>query len=147
MYKRVQFIALVPNYYSGAKHYTLYLFEKEEKVVLPVKVRNQEAIFYLTGKTPASEVLAHIYDTVGTLFSCCRAKLVSITLYNYQDGIFYTYLNVVLGQKHLEINARFSDAFVLAKKLKAPIYINHGVLEKRGIKVTKKVIRDALREG
>jgi bifunctional DNase/RNase len=115
-------------------------------VVLPIEIKNQEAVFYLTGKTPSSRTLSHIYDTAGTLFSCCGVKLVSITLYNYQDGVYYTYLNLVYKQEHLEINARFSDAFVLAKKLSAPIYIEGNVLEKRGIKVTKEVLRDALKE-
>jgi len=146
MYKRVHFIALVPNYYAGANNYTLYLMDKCEKVVVPVSMSNQEALMFLTGKTRQHPATPHFYDTLKRLLGCFGASLVSVTIYNFQDGVYYAYLNFVHEEKHLEVNARFSDAFVLSRLCKTPIYISHEVLLDRGIKVTKQIIKDALGE-
>jgi len=147
MYKRVHFIALVPNYYSGSKNYTLYLFDKDAKVVVPVEISNQETLFFLTGKTHQHHSSPHIYNTIKRLLHCFETRLVSVTIYNFQDGTFYTYLNLAHNQKHLEINISFPDAFVLARLFKSPLYIKNDILEEKGIKVTKQILRDALREG
>lgn len=147
MYKRVNYIALVPNYYKGSNHYTLYLMDRSEKVVMPVKVVDQEAVMFLTGKIGQHPASPHFYDTFKRLAGCFGAKLVSVTVYSYKDGVFYTYLNFVHKEKHLEVNAKFSDAFVLSRLCNTPLYINHEVLVERGIKVTKRLIKDALGGG
>ncbi len=147
MYKRVHFIALVPSHQPGLKKHTIYLFDKNEKIVMPVEISNQEAIFYLTGKTHLRHPIPHLYNTIKRLFSCFKIRLVSVTVYNFQEGILYTYLNLVFNQKHLEINVSFHDAFVLAMIYKSPLYIKNDILVEKGIKVTKETLRDALREG
>ena len=146
MYKRVHFIALVPNYYSGSKNYTLYLFDKSEEVVVPMGITDQEALFYLTGQTGRCLSAPSVYDTLKRLVNSLKTRLVSITIYNYQDGIYYTYLNLLHGENHLEINIKFSDAFVLSRLFQAPLYMNYDVLLEKGIKVSKQIIKDALRK-
>jgi len=147
MYKRVHFIALVPNHHPDSENHTLYLFDKNEKVVMPVEIKNREAVFYLTGKTHLRHPVPHLYNTIKRLLSCFNVRLVSVTVYNFQDGILYTYLNLIFDQKHLEINISFHDAFVLAMMYKSPLYIKNNILEEKGIKVSKQKLRDALREG
>ena len=113
---------------------------------MPVEIANREAIFYLTGKTHLRHPVPHLYNTIKRLLSCFKVRLVSVTVYNLQDGILYTYLNLVFNQKHLEINISFHDAFVLAMMYKSPLYVKNEVLEEKGIKVSKQTLRDALRE-
>lgn len=146
MYKRIYFIALVPNTKFGVKKHTIYLFNREEKVVMPVEVRNMDALMFLTGKTHIDSHVPSIFKAVQTLIEGFSAKLISITVYRYQNGTFYTYLNLICGEKHLELAMEFTDAFAISRLFDAPLYIDHKVLVKKGIKVSKEIIRDALME-
>ncbi|MFC1755808.1 bifunctional nuclease domain-containing protein [Patescibacteria group bacterium] len=146
MYKRIYFIALVPNTKFGVKKHTIYLFNRDEKIVIPVEVKNTEALMFLTGKTHIDDNAPSVFKAVQTLIEGFSAKLISITVYKHQNGTFYTYLNLICGEKHLELAMEFADAFAISRLFDAPLYINHRVLVKKGIKVSKEIIRDALME-
>lgn len=146
MFKRIYFIALVPNPKFENKKYTLYLFNKDEKIVVPVEIRNTEALMFLTGRTHVDLAAPSLFNAIKALIEGFSAKLISVTVYKHQNGLFYTYLNLICGEKHLELAMEFTDAFVVSRLFDAPLYIDHGVLVEKGIKVSKEVIRDALRD-
>ena len=146
MYKRIYYIALISNLKSGAKIHTLYLFNKDEQIVIPVEVKNREALMFLTGKLHVDSNAPDLYNTLKRLIEGLSAKLISITVYKHKSGVFYTYLNLICGEKHLELGMEFTDAFAISRLFDAPLYIDHKVLVKKGIKVSKEIIRDALME-
>ena len=146
MYKRIYFIALVPNIKFGVKRHTIYLFNRDEKIVVPVEVRNMEALMFLTGRMHVDDNAPSLFNAVKTLIEGFSVKLISITVYKHKNGAFYTYLNLICGEKHLELGMEFADAFAISRLFDAPLYIDHKVLVKKGIKVSKEIIRDALRE-
>jgi bifunctional DNase/RNase len=146
MYKRIYFIALVPNLRFGIRRHTIYLFNKEEKIVLPVEIKNLEALMFLTGRTHLDESVPHLYIFIKNLLKYFEAKLVSITVFNCSNGLFCSHLNLLVDEKHLELPLGFTDAFVLSKLFDTPIYAHHKLLDERGIKVSREILKDALRE-
>ena len=146
MYKRIYFIALVPNEKFGVKKHTLYLYNRDEKIVVPVEVQNDESMMFLTGKTHIDPSAPSIFSAIKTLIEGFSAKLISVTIYKHKKDVFYAYLNLICGEKHLELAMEFADAFIMSRLFDTPLYIDHGVLVKKGIKVSKQIIRDALRE-
>ncbi|MCD4697020.1 MAG: DUF151 domain-containing protein [Bacteroidales bacterium] len=146
MYKRIYYIALVPNVKFGVKRHTIYLFNRDETIVVPVEVKNREALMFLTGKLHVDSNAPDLYNTLKRLIEGLSAKLISITVYKHKSGIFYTYLNLICGERHLELGMEFADAFAISRLFDTPLYIDHKVLVKKGIKVSKEIIRDALRE-
>ena len=141
MYKRLHFIALIPKETS---RYTVYLFEQEEKIVLPVEIASESASKLLKPHTKASQ--PSIYNTMRRVIVGLKATLSSATIYQHNAGTFYTYLNLAQGKRNLELNCRFSDALNLVKRFEVPLYIDQEVLFSQGIRVSKKILRDALRD-
>lgn len=138
MYKRIYFIALV--------RHTLYLFNKEEKIVLPIEVKNMEALMFLTGRAHANNNFPHFYVFVKNLLKFFGAKLISVTVFSCDGGLYCANLNLVLGDRHLKLPLGFIDAFVLSRLFDAPLYIEADVLAGCGIRVSKEILRDALKE-
>ena len=146
MYKQIFIIAIIPSDIAGRKKYTLYLFEKKHKYIIPIEVEQTAAGLLLGKRDLNSPNHPSIYNTVKRLVSGLGGKVVSITVYKFENEKFYSYLNVVFQNKHLEFNIHIADAVNIAKRFEAPIFIKTELLEKCGIKVTKKILRDALRE-
>jgi len=146
VYKRIYFIALVPSLKFGVKHHTLYLFNKEEQVVLPIEIKNMEAIMFLTGKVGVVGNTPHLYMFIKALLDFFGAKLVSVTILDCEYNLFCAELNLVVNEKHVKMSIDFTDAFVISRLFDAPLYADHKVLDEHGIKVSKEILRDALRD-
>ncbi len=142
MYKKLHIIALVPN----SDKYTVYLFEKEEKYVIPVDFSASQAK-QLLRPSAQEQNQPSIYNTARRLICGLGGNLISVLIYKYDAGVFYTYLNVATQNKKLDFNANIADALNIAKRFSAPIYIKNEVLDGCGFKVTRQILRDALAEG
>ena len=138
MYKRIYFIALVQR--------TLYLFNKEGKIVLPVEIKNMEALMFLTGKVGVKGNSPHFYMFVKALLEYFGAKVVSVNLLRCENSLFCAELNLIVYKKHVKMTMNFVDAFVISRLFDAPLYADHKVLDDRGIRVSKEILRDALQE-
>ncbi len=101
---------------------------------------------FLTGKTHVDRAAPSVFGAIKALIEGFSAKLISVTVYKHQNELFYTYLNLICGEKHLELAMEFTDAFAVSRLFDAPLYMDHRVLVEQGIKVSKEIIRDALRE-
>ena len=144
MLKELFVIAIVPS----NKKYTLYLYEKKEKYVIPVEFDKRAAALFLAQPGPNQKNRSYptVYNTVKRLICGLGANLISVTIYKYENDIFYAYLNVIFQNKHLEFNANICDALNIAKRFNSIIYIKEELLDKCGIKVSKKILRDALKD-
>ena len=145
MFKRIHFIALVSGKQDEFPRYTAYFFEKEEKVVLPVTLSKAEVRHLLATGQKYLTRRQNIYEAVARIVLGLGAKVISISVYRFQDGEFYTYLNIIKEDEKLEISIKFSDGVKIAKNSDVPIYIRRDVLLEQGIKVNKEILRDALR--
>ncbi len=145
MYKRIYLIALVPNSQSNSNAYTVYLFEKEEKIVLPVNLAKHEIRYLFKKRGHKFPLQQNIYDTTVRILLGLEAKVISVSIYKYQNQKFYAYLNIIHSKNYLEISIKFSDSLKIANRFEIPIFIRRDILLNEGIKVTKKLLKDALR--
>lgn len=60
-------------------------------------------------------------------------KLIEVSIYRLEEGVFYSKLLCNNGGKNIEIDARTSDAIALALRFKCPIYTSEEILQKSGI--------------
>ncbi len=139
MLKTIEMIALI----KSEKAYIAYLFEKSTKHIIPVKISGFTANALIA---PINQYKPNIYNTLKRMVCGLGANFLGITIYRYDSDIFYAYANVEFQNKHLEFNISVDDALNVAKEFEKPIYIKDELLNTCGIKVSKKILRDALRE-
>lgn len=144
MYKRLFVIAIVPITDEHTRKYTLYLFEKTKKYVVPIEITHTKAKTLLSSE---EKNIPDIYNTTKRLICGMGGSFVSATIYKYTNEIFYTYLNLAFQNKHIEFNADVTDAINLARRFQAPVYIKTKLLDYCGIKVSKKKLKEALERG
>jgi len=57
-------------------------------------------------------------------------NLESITIYHYEEGVFYAHLSLQNNGKILELDSRTSDAIAIALLMNAPIFIRKDIFDK-----------------
>jgi uncharacterized protein len=73
------------------------------------------------------------HDLLKNVINDLGAKIVSIVISDLIDDIFYARIVLDVAGRHVEVDARPSDAIALAVRAKAPIYVEEGVLERAGV--------------
>lgn len=124
---------------------TAYLYERTEKILLPIEVSNKDY-------TQTHSFEPCIYNTFKRTVLGLESDICAIKIYNYIDGIFYAYLSVstpfyddLNSVENVEISVNISDAIKLAQMFSAQIFVKNRVLINCGIKLTKKLIVEALK--
>ena len=143
--KELIFIALVPDMTvdnTDSIIYTFYFYEKEDQIVVPIETSQDYANKFLG--IHKQNTNPNIYNTFFRLIKSLKLKIKDILIYKSSGGVLYTYLNINYEETLLEINCNFWDALLLSKLFGTKIFMNVEVLKTEGIKVTKKMIRDAL---
>lgn len=110
---------------------TFYFIHKNSKILLPVEININ------TLDTPVYETLKKTFSMLGITFDC-------INIYLFKESNFYSHLKINAGDRVHEININTLDALNLARYLSIPVYIEEGVLEECGIKMTKEMIEKVL---
>jgi bifunctional DNase/RNase len=70
------------------------------------------------------------HDLIENIFMALNVKLLKITITQLKNSTFYAKLVLQQNGKELEVDARPSDALVLATHSKIPIYVSEEVLDK-----------------
>lgn len=132
MYKPLKFITEIT--YKGFS--TFYMFCKETKTLLPVEI---------SGNLVNNVAVPSIYNSIKRILIVAGYSISGIKIYYEYENTFYTYLTIKKGKISLDINLSFNDAVEISKETSAPIYVNEKILERTGIKVTKKLLTEALK--
>ncbi len=74
------------------------------------------------------QLFASVIEAVG-------AKLTHVLIYKVENGIFFAYLFLKTKEEVLRIDARTSDAIILALRLSAPIFIDEEILDAECLRV------------
>lgn len=125
-------------------NHTVYLFCKEQDLLLPIKMAAPAAETIILAKDSSNEPRPHIHDTAKRLISALDGKIDRIIFSGYENEIFYTYIRVKNEKGSFDIDAKPSDAISIALRSKAPIYVEAHVVEKAGIKITEELLRRVL---
>ncbi len=114
------------------------LADKEGKKALPIWIGLLEAnaidkeLKNITSPRPMTHDLLHsILDQV-------QVKVREVKIVDLKDNTYYARLFLTLNKKLIEVDARPSDAIILALKSKTPIFVLATILDAQGIALAKK---------
>ena len=68
------------------------------------------------------------HDLMRSIIEQCNLKIDKILISELKDQTYYAQMNIEVGDKIVNIDARSSDAIALALRLKVPIYVSEMVV-------------------
>lgn len=114
--------ALVLGEKSGNKRFSLVVGKSEAQAIA----------LALDGLSP-TRPLTH--DLMQQSFQVFNIDVIEIIITNLVEGVFYAVIVCKKGEMIVEIDARTSDAIVMALRFNCPIYVNKKVLDAVGAAV------------
>jgi hypothetical protein len=114
------------------------LADKEAKKGLPIWIGLLEAnaIDKELKQVPSPRPMTH--DLLHTILAQTNVKVKEIRIVNLKDNTYYAALLLTLKKEVIEVDARPSDAIILALKSKVPILVSARVLEQQGLPLSQK---------
>ena len=109
------------------------LKEKTSPRYLPIWIGHFEAdaIAIPMQNVPVQRPLTH--DLLKGVIEQLGGKLTQVVINELADETFFAKLIVDAGGRHVEVDARPSDAIALAIRAKVPIYVEESVFEQAGL--------------
>jgi len=104
----------------------------DNQTSFPIIIAENEAICLLKEleKMKTQRPLTH--DLLYATLQAFDVQIKEVYIQNIVEGIFYTQIRYEKDNEYVEVDARPSDAIILAIKSKAPIYVEESILEKLG---------------
>lgn len=99
-------------------------------VCIQVSDDNAYALASALQGIPQPRPLTH--DLLLNIISGLDAQVERVVVSDVADDVFYARINLAVGGKHIEFDARPSDAFALAVRAKSPIFVEQWILEQSG---------------
>ena len=114
------------------------LADKEEKKALPIWIGLLEAnaidkeLKNMTSPRPMTHDLLH------SILTQVQVKVKEVKIIDLKDNTYYATLFLTSNNRVIEVDARPSDAIILALKSKIPILVATKILDEQGIALTQK---------
>jgi bifunctional DNase/RNase len=114
------------------------LVDKEGKKALPIWIGLLEAnaidkeLKNITSPRPMT------HDLLYSILAQAHLKVKEIKIVNLKDNTYYATLFLKINKEVVEVDARPSDAIVIALKSKSPIFVLATILNEQGIALTQK---------
>lgn len=109
------------------------LKEKDSDRYLPIWIGPAEADAIAIELQSVSVARPLTHDLLRNVIQQLGATVVSIVVNDLANDTFYARIILDAGGRHIEVDARPSDAIALAVRVKVPIYAEDTVLDKAGI--------------
>ena len=116
---------------SGA--YALVLAEENGDRRIPIiigPIEAQSIAIQIEGLKPPRPLTHDLFRQMALAFDI---EILEIIIYKLEEGIFYSELICVKGDKQIVIDSRTSDAVALSLRFNCPIYTTEEILERAGI--------------
>ncbi len=115
----------------------VFLKQKDSNRYMPIWIGPNEAdaIVYKLNNIEAPRPLTH--DLLDSAISALGGKVERIVVNRLHQETFYATIEMRLGEKLIELDARPSDAIALSVRTCAPIYASDDVMEKAGVLMDK----------
>lgn len=114
------------------------LMDKEGKKVLPIWIGVLEAGAIDRELKNIHTPRPMTHDLLYSILTQIKAKIKDIKIVDLKNHTYFAILSLILNKGVIEIDARPSDAIILALKSKSPILVATKILELQGISITKK---------
>ena len=114
------------------------LVDKEGKKALPIWIGLLEAnaIDKELRNIPSTRPLTH--DLLHSILTQAQVEVKEIRIVDLKDNTYYATLFLKMEKGVIEVDARPSDAIILALKSKTPIYVSTKIFDEQGIALTQK---------
>ena len=108
----------------------IILKDDEDKHTIPIWIGIVEAsaIAVQLEKVPVSRPLTH--DLLKNVINLLGATVDRVDVTDLKNNTFYAIIHITVGEKHIEVDSRPSDAIALALRTESPIFIHKRVIEK-----------------
>jgi len=136
--KQLCLIGSFPNESPVVNGYTLYLFCREEKVLLPINIGD------ITTQNMLNSQLG-IYKLLTNFVHFFHARFEKILISHKDDDSYYAYVRLAKAKTVYDFLLPVEDAICLAVKLNIEMYIATELLYQDGIKITKELLASYLR--
>ena len=116
------------------------LADKEGKKALPIWIGLLEANAVDRELKNITSMRPMTHDLLHSILTQVQAKVKEIRIVDLKDSTYYAILFLKLNKGVIEIDARPSDAIIIALKSKLPILVSAKILDEQGISLTKKSV-------
>jgi hypothetical protein len=114
------------------------LADKEGKKALPIWIGLLEAnaIERELKSVTTSRPMTH--DLLHSILEQIHVKVKEVKIVDLKDHTYYAKLSLIVNKELIELDARPSDAIIMALKSKAPVYVAAKIVDDQGVLLTKK---------
>ncbi|MGZ3560129.1 MAG: bifunctional nuclease domain-containing protein [Thermodesulfobacteriota bacterium] len=116
----------------------VFLVDKEGKKALPIWIGLLEANAIDKELRNNASPRPMTHDLLYSILAQAHLKVKEIRIVDLKDNTYYATLFLRLNKGVVEVDARPSDAIVIALKSKTPIYVSTKILDEQGIALTQK---------
>jgi bifunctional DNase/RNase len=109
------------------------LKEKEAERYLPIWIGAAEADAIAVRLQEVNVARPLTHDLLRAVIDSMGGQVQSVVVHDLSNDTFYAHIILDVNGKHLEIDARPSDAIALAVRVRVPIYAEESVLERAGV--------------
>ena len=113
------------------------LADKETKKVLPIWVGFPEASAIERELKNAPSVRPMTHDLLHSILGRMKVTVKEVRIVELKGQTFYASLFLNSNKELIEVDARPSDAIILALKSRAPVFVSTEILDKQGVGLTK----------
>jgi hypothetical protein len=122
------------TFHPPSRSYAVILKEIENDRSLPVIVGSFEAQSIALAMEHSESTRPLTHDLIGSLIQEIESKLTAVKITDLIDGVFYARMEIkgkLVGDRSLD--ARPSDAIVIALRMDAPILVDDAVMKEVGV--------------
>jgi bifunctional DNase/RNase len=114
------------------------LADKEGRKALPIWIGLLEAnaIERELNSVTTSRPMTH--DLLHSILEQVRVKVKEVKIVDLKDHTYYAKLFLIVNKELIELDARPSDAIIMALKSKAPVYVAAKIIDDQGVLLTRK---------
>lgn len=116
---------------SGA--YALVLAEENGLRRVPIIVGTAEAQSIAIALEQITPPRPLTHDLFTKLIQATDTKLLEVFIYKFEEGVFYSELNIETGGKNIKIDSRTSDAIAIALRVHCDIYTTEAIVRECGV--------------
>ena len=116
----------------------VFLVDKEGKKALPIWIGLLEANAIDKELRNNASPRPMTHDLLYSILVQAHLKVKEVRIVGLKDNTYYATLFLRLNKSVVEVDARPSDAIVIALKSKTPIYVSTKILDEQGIALTQK---------
>jgi bifunctional DNase/RNase len=127
-----------------SQHRIVVLKDMHSERYLPIWIGpfEADAITVELQEMPSARPLTH--DLLKSVIRELGGKVIHVLINDLRNEVYYARLVINVNGKQMEVDSRPSDAIALAVRVKAPIYVAEGVMEKAAFEPDEDIENEAV---